>query len=337
MNEIVKLSEQDAKPKVEDMIRTASDHRYSLDEWSSNRQSVVLSTDVSAQILGEVTSVLSQDCTPNQAATAFSRLMACYPQPVKGPQEAADAYATIMMEEMQRFPLPVLRQVLPEFYRTHTFRPSVAEICIACQEELDKLKRYRRGLERMEAFRAQEQKKRDEAKAAREKAEAYAAEQDDRAVECFGADGVCPGDYAGADRTFQMIPSVGQAGFHSAWMRWNQLLRRDEWPPWLSTPMRLAGIFGRAELAVRRGQATIDQLEEICDALFDVADQDVRGLLDKIEAAAIKNAGPCVEQALPVPRVVLDMVWRFDDLLNAPITDQEVASANNLVAGEFRQ
>lgn len=304
-------------PKLADLLATTSQHQFGLERWADGNATHLLPVEVVTQIRAEVNGVLAQGCTPNQAAAAFAKLMACYPQPVRGGQDAADGYSAIMLEEMQRYPLPVLRQVLPDFYRTHAFRPAVAEICLACDEEVNKLHRVNRGLDRMERFRAEKLAKQAEEQDRREKAAAFAIEQDRRAVDTFAEAGVRAGDFVAADATFRLIQS---SGYPSPWMRWFQLIPSNaQWPAWLGVPMAKAAIFGRTELALRRRSAAMDDLYEVHRMLIDCDDIDAaRQKLDEIESLPVENPGASYEQPGGASAEVIMLADAFRFLLVEP-------------------
>ncbi|MDB5358866.1 MAG: hypothetical protein JWO51_163 [Rhodospirillales bacterium] len=324
MSSVITLAAQ--PPKLADMIRTARQHQYTLDAWAEHRRSSLLPVDVANQIRAEVMAVLVQACTSQEALRAFGRLMACYPPRSGVEQDEVDAYTAVMLEEIQRFPLPIIREALPEFSRTHAFRPSVAEVSMACQASVNRLSRFLGGLDRMERCRAEDLTRLREAEARANKTAAWVAERDALSVERFGTAGVHPGDYAGADRTFQMLSAVvGSDGLRSPWMLWLTLLpAKGEWKPWVSVPMLRAGIFGRIELSVRRGQATMTELAEIHQHLLRGDTTAARQMSDLIEMRSVDltTAPPSSsDDPLPVPPGVGMMLPQFRELLNDPAPD----------------
>ena len=315
--------------KLAEMTKTASEHSYMLTAYADNREmhpASILSVEVCAQIDAELGSVLDQTCSMSFATKAFAKLMAYYAPRASDNSEALDAYTAVMLEELQRFPPPVLREVLPEFGRTHPHRPHVSEVCMACQAELDRLQRLRRGLERMGRQRAEQQRKAAEEQDKREREAVAAAERDANAVSVFGSEGVRPGDYAAAERTFLMIESRRGGGFHSPWMTWSGLVRKtDPWPAWIAAPMRRAGIFGRAELAVRRGQGNMAALAEVHRLILAGDDAGARHLCDDMEATAIKVADVDPYRPHPLLDGVAVLAEAFRSMLDEPAAKVEDA------------
>jgi hypothetical protein len=305
-----------------DITSTAHRHRLDLSEWAAGRHGAMLALDVSQRVASELSVVVESKCPPQVAAKRVARLLACYPSRASDNGADLEAYASVMLEEVQRFPDAILAEVLPDFSRTKPFRPSVAEIAIACQAELDKLHAFQFGLDRMGRYRAQEQAKAAEEQGRREKSAALAIEQDARAVRCFGAQGVCPGDFAGAGRTFQILRRLGTVS-ESPWMKWYGLVRPSaDWAPWLALPMQRAGIFGRAHLGWARGQATIEELAVVQKHLADGDERAARTIVGEIEQRPLapeKAVNVDLDRIGVVSQEIEALAEVFRDLLTEPV------------------
>lgn len=312
-------------PSLDQVAPTALTHRRELDHWATGHQGNVLPDDVANTIRTELAAVINRG-SPKQIAVHFgAKLLGAYPARASDNQDDLRVYAGLVMEELQRFSPEILARALPAFWRSHPFRPSVGEISIALETEVERFRRLRHGLERMERRRAAVDAERIAVEVRAEESRARAAAADNAAVRQFGADGVQPGDYAGAMRTFQLIEPIRRSA-PSPWLQWVRLLPTgQEWPKWLALPMRRAGIFGRAQLGLARGQATIDELSTVQKHLIGGDEKAACDLAVKIEQRPVDPAKAIVdpERIGAVPAEVTVLAEAFRGLLTEPAAPPE--------------
>lgn len=300
---------------LSDITSTATKHRFVLGEWSAGRKSIVLSIAESERVASELAAIIGTKCPPQVAAKRVARLLACYPSRASDNRADLEAYASVMLEEVQRFPDTILGEVLPEFSRAHPFRPSVAEVVMACQAEIDRLTVFKHGLTLMERHRTERGAQAAEAAQRKAASEKRVAEQDARAVRLFWHLGVRRGDIAGAERTFLMLPSGRGL---SPWMKWKMLVLVEEWPERIANMIIKAGIFGLAELAEQREQASFNDLADIQSMVLGANIDGARTLLTDILSRPIEV--PNVDAELPgaVSPAVMDLAMPFLGLLRDP-------------------
>ena len=316
-------------PSLEDTTATVFAHRTDLGLWSTGSHTEVLSNDVAAAIRSELAAVIDRGSSKQIAVRFGAKLLAAYPARASDTQDDLRAYAALVLEELQRFSPEILAAGLPKFWRTHTFRPSVGEISIFLDGEVELFRRLRHGFERMELQRAAIEAERVAAEVRAEAGRARAAADDAEAVRQFGSNGVQPGDYRGAMRLFMLIRPARQSE-RSPWLRWVGLLRPgQDWPKRLALPMRRGGIFGRAQLGWAREQATIDELAMVQKHLIDGDEQAARDLVGEIERRPVDPAKASKvdpDRLGTVPPEVTALAEAFRDLLIEPVACPEATS-----------
>jgi len=299
MNQISNLSSPPAA--LGDLTPTANKYAGNLVGWAAGHGHELIASDAVAKIRAELAHVLDRRSPVQVAAKWGAKLMACYPARASDNSDDLRAYASVIVEELARFAPEVLEKVLPEFWRSHPFRPSVAELSMALEAEVERFYRLKHGLRRMDAKRAEieARARAEEERKAEERQRAVAV--DALAVERLGAAGVIAGDYWAAMRTFDLC-GVNDYG----WRRpaWRRIVQPDQdWPAWVGPLMARAGMFGRVHLAMTQGRAQMAELAEAHRLLVAQDPAAARRLVNEIDQRRVEANDAPEREYYPVGRV----------------------------------
>lgn len=255
---------------------TVARHMDTLRIWAERDSAaglMIIPADDRARIRGEV-SVLIAGSTPAREGFALAtKLLAAFPQAIHD-VEAAKVWLGLVAETLSDYPLEAAMAAIRVVYRTQKFRPAVAEVLAACEEQMAPLNRALDDLSRMDHVEARDKRLAEE-RAAKEAEELRRREEDrkwhaDREaafVTQFADIGAEPGDFTFVCREQRPLDRS------FPWLDLVEIFRSipkppsDPWPRDFGAALLEASIVGRACKAAQQDRADYAEVNQV-QALF---------------------------------------------------------------------
>jgi hypothetical protein len=280
---------------------TVARHMDTLRAWAESGSAVglvIIPADDRVRIRGEVSTMIAGSTPAREGFALATKLLAAFPQAIHD-VEAAKVWLGLVAETLSDYPPEAAMAAIRVVYRTQKFRPAVAEVLAACEEQMAPLHRALDDLSRMDHIEARAKRLAEE-RAAREAEELRRQEEDrkwyaDREtafVAQFAHIGAEPGDFTFVckeqrplDRSFP-------------WLDLIEIFRSvpknpaDPWPKDFGDALVQAAIEGRACKAAQQYRAGYDEANKVGE-LF------VKG--DRAAARALANEMAARPRREPVP------------------------------------